>query len=181
MALVTNLDTAVPPKPTGRYLTSIASFLRSDNTTAYTALDVIGDGSGESGALEFPGVTRSGAILTVSITNRLETDTITPRLWLFDTEPTNFSVNDAFALVTADVPKLLGVWDFVDADKITVGTLINFYVQTDQSDHATGGRNIGPVPYTNASGSLYGLLQTVSGYTPIALTQWTIKIGVDIA
>lgn len=177
MTLVANIDTAVVPTPTGRYAVSIASFLRPANTTAYTALDVISDST--TSALEFPGVFRSGVIRHVSITNRLETDIITPRLWIFDTEPTNIADNAAFALVTADIPKIVGFFDFVDADKLLVGTLTNHYVATDQSDGDTGGRYVGPVPYTCATSSLYGLLQTVAGYTPVASTQFTIKLGVE--
>lgn len=175
MTLVTNIDTAVPPSPAGKYSTSFASFLRPNTTTAYTALDVISDAT--TSALQFPGCGRSGAIRGVTVTNRLETDTITPRLWVFNAEPTNIADNAAFALVTADVPKIVGFFDFIDADKITVGTLINFYIAT----RATGGNEFvaGPVPYTSADSALYGLLQTVSGYTPIALTQWTIQLQLE--
>lgn len=178
MALVTNTATAVPPRPSGKYTVSIAQFLRPDNTTAYTALDVISAGS--AAAIEFPGCTRSGAIRNISITNRLETDTITPRLWIFDAEPTNFADNAAFALVTADIPKIVSVFDFVDADKLLIGSDINFYTPTGSADQASGERMNQPVPYTNAAGSLYGLLQTVPGYTPIALTEWTIKLGLEL-
>ncbi len=177
MVLVPTLDTANPPVPSGKYAVSISSFLRSDNATAYSALDVISDGDGVNGAMVFPGCGRSGAIRGVHIINRLETDTITPRLWVFDAEPTNFDDGDAFALVTADVPKIVGFFDFVDADKILIGTLINFYSATRAT--ADGAFVRGPVPYASADGNLFGLLQTVAGYTPIALTQWTIKLQVE--
>lgn len=179
MTLVTNTATAVVGDPAGKYVASIAQFLRPNNTTAYTALDVISQ-TGAAAALVFPGCTRSGAIRNISLTNRLETDTITPRLYIFDAEPTNIADNAAFALVTADIPKLVSVFDFVDADKILIGTLINFYTPTGDADQATGVRLSQPVPYTNATGSLYGLLTTTAGYTPIALTEWTIKLGLEI-
>ncbi len=176
MSLVTNLHTANPPVPDGKYSVSIASFLRPNTTPTYTALDVISNGDSGT-ALEFPGCGRSGAIRHVAITNRLETDTITPRLWVFDAEPTNFADDAAFALVAADLPKIVGVFDFIDADKVLVGTLTNYYIATRAT--ADNAYVSGPVPYASASGSLYGLLQTVSGYTAIALTEWIIRLGVE--
>lgn len=184
MTLVTNLDTAKTGTPTGRYRTSIASFLRSNNATAYTALDVVSDGTGDPSALVFPGCGRSGVIHTVTIANRLEADAVAPRLFLFDAEPTGHADNAALALVTADIPKLIGVVNFDDADKVLVGVLINYWTQTGDSAQNTGNRNMGKIPYTigkdASTHSLYGLLQTVAGYTPIALTQFTIKLGLEV-
>ena len=182
MALVANIDTANTPTPNGRYTVSIASFLRPDNTTAYTALDAISDAAAAA-ALEFPNCGRSGVIHTVSIANRLEADAVTPRLFLFDAEPTNFADNAALLLVTADIPKLIAVVNFDDADKILVGTGINYWTQTGDSAQNTGNRNLGKIPYAiggaAASTSLYGLLQSVAGYTPVSSTQFTIKLGLE--
>jgi hypothetical protein len=183
MATVISLDTASPPVPGGKYAVSLCSFLRPDNTTAYTALDVIMPAGADitagssSGALVFPGCGRSGAIRGVSVSNRLETDTIGPRVWLFDSEPTNFADNAAFALVAADMPKIVGIWEFVDGDKLLVGTLTNFYTASDIGN-ATSPRT-DPVPYATANGKLYGLLQTLPGYTPVALTEWVIRVMVE--
>jgi len=176
MTLVTNLDTANVPEPTGKYTVSLASFLRPNNATIYTALDVISDAV-TGAALEFPNCGRSGAIRGVSMSNRLESDTITPRLWVFDSEPTNFADNAPLALVTADLPKIVGHFDFVEADKLLIGTLINYYIGTRAK--AAGELVKGPVPFATPTGSLYGLLQTVTGYTPIALTSWVIRLGVE--
>lgn len=183
MATVNTLDTAIPPIPGGKYTVSVTSFLRPNNTTAYTALDVISSANtgtsdgGADAALVFPGVGRSGAIRGVSVSNRLETDTITPRLWLFDAEPTNLADGAAFALVTADMPKIVGVWNFVDTDKLLVGTLTNYYMATDFATPTSPLTD--PVPYTTVNGKLFGLLQTVSGYTPVALTSWVIRLKLE--
>ena len=175
MTLVANLDTANPPNPVGKYAVSIASFLRPNNVTPYTALDVISDAT--TSALEFPGCGQSGAIRGVTLSNRLESDTITPRLWVFDSEPTNHADNAALALVTADLPKIVGFFDFVEADKLLIGTLTNFYTSTRAL--ADDAFEYGPIPYASDSSSLYGLLQTVPGYTPIALTSWVIRLLVE--
>lgn len=177
MATVTTIDTANTPVPNGKYAVSISSFLRPDNTTTYTALDVISDSTDVARTLIFPGVGRSGAVRGVSVSNRLETDAIGPRLWLFDSEPTNFLDNAAFALVTADLPKIVGVWDFLDGDKILVGTLINYHAASDDANSTSP--HTDPVPYVTGGDNLYGLLQTVTGYTPIALTSWVIRVMVE--
>lgn len=180
MALVTNLDTAPAPAPDGKYKTSIVSFLRENDTTAYTALDVIASDSGVAEALEFPNCGRSGVIHTVSIANRLEDDAVTPRLFLFDAEPTNHADNAALALVTADLPKLLAVINFDDGDKILVGTLTNVWIQTGDSAQNTGNRSQGKIPYALGDGrSIFGLLQSVAGYTPVSGSQFTIKLGLE--
>ena len=175
MAVVTSLDTAIAPVGHGRFITSVVSFIRPNNATAYAANDVISDSASVTGVLRFPQCTRSGAVVGVTLTNRLETDTITPRLHLFDAEPTNIIDGGPLALVASDIPKLLGFIDFVDADKGLVGTLTNCYVPQAGGSHLNG-----KLGYTNATGSLFGLLTSVPGYTPIALTQWTIKLHLEI-
>jgi hypothetical protein len=82
------------------------------------------------------------------------------------------------ALVTADLPKIVGVWNFIDTDKLLVGTLTNYYTSaTDFGVPTTTMKD--PVPYASADGKLYGLMQSVSGYTPIALTSWVIRVMVE--
>ena len=120
-------------------------------------------------------------VRAVTISNRLETDTVTPRLWLFDAEPSNFDDNAALALVTADLPKWVGRVDFTERDKLLVGTLTNVYEGVTILAHATLAPQVRPItmPYSCADGKLYGLLQTVTGYTPIALTSFVVRIMVE--
>lgn len=187
MATVNTINDSSVATPDGNFAVSTSSFLRPNNTTAYTALDVISSAAagtsdgGSDAALVFPGVGRSGMVRSVTISNRLESDTITPRLWLFDAEPTNFDDNAPLALVTADLPKWVGRVDFTELDKLLVGTLINVYEGISLTDHATLApqtRSI-TLPYASADGKLYGLLQTVTGYTPIALTSFVIRVMVE--
>ncbi len=187
MATVNSINTAATAMPDGKFAVSTCSFLRPNTTTAYTALDVISTGTGgtsdggSDAALVFPGVSRSGMVRGVTISNRLETDTVTPRLWLFDAEPTNFADNAPLALVTADLPKWVGRVDFTELDKLLVGTLINVYEGISLTDHgslAPQTRGI-TLPYSATDGKLYGLLQTVTGYTPIALTSFVIRVMVE--
>ena len=187
MATVNTIDVSSVATPGGRFAVSTSSFLRPNNTTAYTALDVIScaaadtSDAGSDAALVFPGVGRSGMVRAVTVSNRLETDTVTPRLFLFDAEPTNFDDNAALALVTADLPKWVGRIDFTELDKLLVGTLTNVYEGVTILDHATLAPQVRPItmPYSCADGKLYGLLQTVTGYTPIALTSFVVRVMVE--
>ena len=176
MTSVANLETAPQAVNTPGHATSIVSFLRTADTTAYTALDTISTASGTSQVLEFPNTGRSGAILRATITIA-EDDTIAPRLWVFDAEPTNFADNAAFTLVAADMPKIVGRFDFVDADKLDVGVALNVYFS---SGDTTAANEVAlKMPYVTDSGSLFGILQTVPGYTPISAAKFTIKLGLE--
>ena len=55
-------------------------------------------------------------------------------LHLFDAEPTGHQDNDALALVTADVAKLIASYTFSDATKKLIGTGINQYKPDNDSN-----------------------------------------------
>jgi hypothetical protein len=177
MTLVANTDTANAPVPNGKYSVSLASFLRTANTTTYAALDVVSDSTDTSAALVFPGTTRSGAVIGATM-SYAGTDTNLFRLWLFDTEPTNFDDGEALALVAADMPKIVGHIDFVDADKLLVGTLQTHYTA---SGSTTPGNEFGHrLPYANAAGKLFGLLQAVTGFTtPVSAAKIVIRLMLE--
>ncbi len=177
MTLITNLDTANQAVNTPGHAISIASFLRTDDTTAYGALDVMASQSPGTEAIEFPNTGRSGAILRAMVVIA-ETDTIFPRLWVFDSEPTNHTDNVALALVASDMPKIVTRFDFVDADKLLVGTGLNVYFA---SGYTTAGNEVSlKTPYVTDTGSLYGILQTVTGsWTPAASTRITIRLQLE--
>jgi len=177
MTLVTSLDTANLAFSKGRFAVSICSFLRPANTTAYTGGDIVSDAA-TGAALQFPSAGRSGAIVGATL-GVADTDTLTPRLWIFDTEPTNIADNAAFALVAADMPKIVCYLDFVDADKILVGTLLNHY--TASAALGDNSMSMGPIPYASTSGKLYGLLQVMAGYTPLSASRHTVRLHLDRA
>ena len=150
---------------------SIVSFLRPANTTPYAAGDVISDSAtgGEEGALAFPDCGRTGIIKAVTLAVE-ETDTINFNLFVFNSEPTNFLDNAALALVTGDLPKLIGVFSLPDTGKFNGGTNREHY------QGAFDALNTGELPYVTTDGKLYGLLVTRSVYTPISACKFHLKL-----
>lgn len=172
MALITNLDAANDGFANTGYLTSLASFLRPDDTDDYASGDVIGDGAPAANAIVFPGCGRSGAIRRVSV-NMEEADTVNMELWIFDEEPTNFQDNDAIALVSADLAKLVAVYELADTNKFLGDTAIIHYVTTNALGEGA------PAPFATVGNNLFGLLVTRSIFTPVALSKYHIRLGIE--
>lgn len=172
MVSITSLDSPNTAPGSG-VVTALCTFTRPANTTAYTAGDVISDDGTTAKCMEFA-VGRTGRVESV-IVGMEETDTLDMELWLFDAEPTNFADNAVLALVTGDVPKVVGRFTLPNAVKTTVGTNVNIYMP------------VGPIladmvarltPFVSANGKLYGLLVTRSAYTPLSAAKVHVKLGV---
>ena len=190
MAVITNLDSAHAASPhPGSHRVSIASFTRAGNTTAYGAGDVLTDGN--TAAIEFPKCGRSGKIIRASLGYEDNNSTATDyELYVFDEEPTNIADNAAFALVSADMPKLVAVFKFNDADAIivtTTGVDILHYPMDSTTTHPAGHAFVtddtptisGDPATTQYGGSLFGLLVTRTGYTPVASTKIHIRLDIQ--
>lgn len=167
MTLTTNLSTQrTSAKGGARRL--LTSFTRPADITAYTAGDVI-NGSTSATVLGFVEAGAGGTIGGVSVVMG-ETDTSNLKLLVFDTEPTNFADNAALSLVAADVDKLVGIWDFANADKVSIGTDLEYYSQ-------------GSLPqglkYTSDNGKLYALLVTMTAYTPASEAVFSISLHIE--
>ena len=179
--VIANVDTANPAGGRGDskvHTVSIASWAREATTTIYTALDVIGNDAAESAVIEFPGAGTSGVVNYVTIAHE-ETKVITPRLFVFDAAPTDILDNAALALVSSDLAKLVAVYEFAESDKINVGTGLEVYIPS----VSVGGGNVDLAhasAYNTTTGSLYGLLQTVTGYTPTASIKTTIRLQLEV-
>lgn len=183
MTLITNLDVANPSQTRRAgsvHVTSIASFLRPADTNIYASEDVINDSatSEEDAAIQFPLCSRdssgSGAILRAMLSYEDTDATAAFRLFVFDAEPTNFLDNVALALLTADLPRLVAVYEFANANKINVGSGLEVYI----SDVAAG---IGlPHAFTTESTSqnLYGLLVVSAGFTPASATKVHLRLQI---
>jgi hypothetical protein len=145
--------------------TSLA-IVRPSNTTAYTALDVIGvadvDVAANAGSavLEFPTMGPAGGSLTLDEVILLIALAAVPgsmttfRLHLFDAAPTAILDNAAMDIPAGDRTKYLGFVDLV-APVDMGATLIS----------QTTGLNR-PLKLAAGSTSLFGLLATTGGFTP---------------
>jgi len=101
-----------------------------------------------------------------------EADTINFELFLFDAEPTNHADNAALALVTGDLPKLIGVVKFNNSAKILGATTMVHYVPATET----------VMPYVCGPSStlLYGLLVTRSAYTPVSAAKVHLRLGLEL-
>jgi len=156
---------------TPAYVTSlqssvIASVTRPDNATPYTALDVVGGAS--SSILTFSdilpvsgaGFIMMNAWMKIAV-NAVPSGMSSFRLHLYNASPTNIADNAAFNLPAGDLAKYLGY--------ITLST------PTDLGDNIfTQLENINfKRKLAAASTTIYGMLQTVGGWTPPSLAVLT--------
>jgi hypothetical protein len=146
-----------------------ATITRPDNTTAYTAGDVIGN---TSSIITFsgmsPGVKKIlGARFLVGIT-AVPAGMAAYNLHLYSASPTNIADNGAWTLPTADSAKYLG--SIVLAVPVAlVGDVI-----FSQDDEVNTTFNV-----SDSESNIYGLLETVGGYTPASETVHTIYLDIE--
>ena len=163
------VNVAVTENPTGTAPSD--SQTRPDDTTAYAALDVVGEDAAAN--LEFADVlaTAGGAFVILSAKIRIDAAVIPAgmtgfRLHLYDAAPTAITDNVAYNLPSGDRAKYLGyisVTDIVDNGDTV-------WCQADAVNF------VGKL--AAASTTLYGVLQTIGAYTPSASTVKTITLNV---
>jgi hypothetical protein len=142
---------------------------RPDNTTAYTANDVIGTSS--SANIEFAdlitykgeGFFVTGAWLMIPI-NAVPSGMDGFRLHLYNAEPTDIVDNAAYNLPSADRSKYLGYIDF----EVPVDLGDTLYSQVNNINLKR--------KFVNNSNTVYGILQTLAAYTPAAETVYTVGL-----
>lgn len=143
----------------GTYTLS-SNFNRPANTTAYTANDLVANSTtaGSVTPLSFALSASAGLIRRVRVKKSDEaTATPTIRVWFFESSPTvTNGDNGAFA---ATLTSSIG---YADVDVTNAG-----------SDDAVGWATV-DIPVVAAT--CYGLLQTLSGYTPTSGETYTVTI-----
>lgn len=141
-----------------------ASFTRPANTTAYTANDAVANNTtaGSVTPLSWSIASAAGNFIRFRVRKSDQTvATPTIRIWLFDASPTpGAGDNAAFAFPAADS---IG---YVDVDVTNAG-----------SDDAVGYETC-DIPF--AASTIYGLLQTLTTFTPasaetITVTPWYVQ------
>jgi len=141
---------------------------RPDNTTAYTAADVVGNTSSiiEFGRLS-PGTHMIKGARLLYGENAIPGGMAAYNLHLYDWSPTNIADNAAWTLSEADSTHYLG--------KVVLTLPVDLGAACFSKDDSV---NMTINVADNAS-SVFGLLETVGGYTPVAETVHTISLDID--
>lgn len=148
-----------------RFISKV-SVTRPDNTTAYSALDVLG--TDPASVIEFTNIAPVGGgpviLVYASLMVNVSTSTIgQTRLHLYSTAPTAIVDNAACNLPAGDRDKYLGY--------ITLGTPL------DLGDTMFVEDDFIRKPVIAASSSIFAVAQTLSGFTPTAQTikTWELR------
>ena len=155
----------------GSGYSSTVTFNRPNDTTAYTAGDVIGSATGSTAALTFSNIGPSGGGEVFITTSRLEIDISSIpsgmtgfMLYLYSaTPPSAYGDNTAFDLPSGDRSVFLqpvGLGAPVDLG----ATLMIVTAQINQQITVGSG------------GALYGYLSTIGGYTPAASSTFAVTL-----
>ena len=159
-------------KKTVRFTKKVStSFTRPDNVTAYAALDALADKTADATILSFADAVPVDAEAFEIVQARLRIDDATGiasdfRLHLYSSAPTVVVDNAAFNLIAADRAKYLGY--FTWADPVDLGN--TQWAQVAPTFKAELDARKG------SNATLYGMLQTVDGFTPVAECVFTIEL-----
>ncbi len=169
----------VTPKPVvvtdsipGPSWTPSVSITRPADTTAYAAGDVIGTATSAIHTLTPAGPSFGGAVLITNVTLELDIASVpagmtTFRLHLFNASPTAIADNAAFDLLSADRSKYLG---FVDLPTpLDFGSTL--WSETESQIYWSIRKQV-----TLVDANLYGVLQTVGGYTPASASVFVLTV-----
>jgi hypothetical protein len=152
-----------------RYI-SKAAVTRPDDTTAYTALDVLGGTSAGNSVIEFTNIAPSGggSIVLLYASLRVDVGTVPAgygqmRLHLYDSAPAAIADNAAYNLPSGDRAKYLGY--------LTLGTPI------DLGDTLFSEDDFLRKQIVATSSSIFAIAQTLSAFTPTASTvkNWELR------
>lgn len=159
---------------TFRVVTTAAEFTRPANTTAYAALDAISDSTTAPNDLEFTGLgagsAGGGKITKVKVLTDQATNTSAYRLHLFSAAPTPVNDNDPQTLLYANRATWLG--------SITTSAA------APEGTGSTAAWAVSPAlnfPFKCAADSqtVYGMLQTVGGFTPASGQKFYIELTAE--
>lgn len=154
----------------GKAYQTFNGVVRPNNTTAYTAGDVIGD-TGGSAIISLTSIGPSGGFILVQSVSLVFSDSSIPsgmgafRIHLYNASPTAIADNAVFDLVSGDRDKYQGYIDL--PTPVDLGSTL--YSQTDYP-----GRLIN---LASASTSLFAKIETRAAYTPVASSTVTLRIS----
>lgn len=155
------------PKSSSTQLTKT----RPDNTTAYTAGDVINESASVGTTWNFANVVKasnkSGIIKQVTLAHSSYEATLPVlELWLFHTDPTADNDNAAFTPTDAELGDLVGVVPLVTPYQGSTNAV--FISQPDLQ-----------FTCASADSDLYGVLVVRNAYTPLAEETFEIRLDIE--
>lgn len=162
----------------GGYTTQVSSSkTRPNNTTAYAAGDVINESTSVGTIITFTNTGRTegnSGIITASQIIDSANQTTKPQLalWLFNNAPTTVNDNAAFAPSDAELESgFIGVVNFSDlfVGNATSGAGGNYLLQTKNENLV--------FECVDGSRDIYGILQVLNAYTPVANEKFTVTLG----
>ena len=153
------------------------TFTRPNNTTTYSAYDVVSDNATTTTLVELQNVGRTeggtGYITEIRIVANQKSISPRFRVHFFNaSNPTVASDNNTHKELYADTSKRLGYWIMPAMDTAA---------DTANSDMSRSSDLTVKMPFKCASNStsLYVMLETLDGFTPTALCAFTIIVGID--
>ena len=151
---------------------------RPSNVTAYAANDVIADTESSPTLITFANAARedggSGYVVAARLTTNQDTFDTPVRLHLYHDAPTAIADNAAMAVLAADAGKKIGTLDF--------STPASGEASASDAAEAASGLDGGlRLPFTCESDSndLYGILETLEGFTPVSAQTFAVELVVD--
>lgn len=172
---VVNVDStgAVVASSSPSTVTVTQTFIRPSDTTAYAALDVVGN-TGSAAVLSFAGMSRANAGAGYITKARIETNQSTCvarfRLHIFNTTPTPIADNSPVTRLWADVSKRIG---YIDLDACaTEGT---------GSDTASSQSVLPNIEFNcaTASTTLYVVVETLDIFTPTSAQNFFVALSAE--
>lgn len=159
----------------GRTITIGAEFTRPADTTAYAPKDAVSDSTSAPTVLTFTDLARinggSGYMTKVRVVTNQSANNATFRLWLFNAAPTAINDNAAFTLLWTNRATRLG---YIDIGPLsTEGT---------GSDSAEGQNDTARLAFVagGATRHLYGLLESLSSFTPASAQQFRVELSAEL-
>lgn len=153
----------------GNAYRSTVSFNRPDNTTAYTALDVVGSATSAIHTLSSIGPS-GGFVLIQSMALFIANASVPAgmgafRVHLYSSSPTAILDNAAYDLVSGDRSAYMGFVDLPTPQDL--GSTL--YTQVDYPGRL--------IRLASGSTSLFAQIQTIGAYTPAALTTYELRMS----
>lgn len=159
------------------------AFTRPADTTAYAAKDVVSDSTSTPHVITFAGMGRvnggSGTIVKARLMTSQKTNTASYRLHLFHTAPTATNDNSPYLYLYANAANRVGMIDFpaFNTEDPTNSTAAGS--MRPSSDGSYGPPNLWYKCAANDT-SLYGVLETLTAFTPDSAQTFYPELGAEL-